>query len=76
MNSPCSYFAITLAGEGKRSSEDNGNGDGTTASYTALLDEGGGSPEVDVVAAARPGGKGREPHPGVPPISDGKRRQQ
>ena len=64
MHSPRSSFAIASTAEGGRSSDDDEGGDGTSASSPRPIGRGGGVlPEGDVVAAARPGEKGRVPHP-------------
>ena len=74
MQLSCSFFAIQSMGE-KGCSSNNGNDvNGTTASAPLPIGRGGeGPPEGDVVATAHPGGNGRVPHPGVPPISGWKR---
>ena len=77
MYSPCSYFDISSTGEGGQISNKDGGGEGTADSPPLPVVRGGkGSPEGDVVAATRPGGKCRVPHPGGPPIYGGQRRQR
>ena len=74
MHSPCYSLAIALTGEGLRSSNNEGGSEGTSAFSPRPVGRGGeGSPEGDVVAAARTRGKGRLPHPGGPPIYGGRR---
>ena len=77
VHSICYYFSIAFTGERGLSSDNNNGGDGTAASSPLTVCQlGEVSPEGEIVAAVRPGGKGRLAHPGVPPISGGRRRQQ
>ena len=66
MHSTCSHFAVASTGEGRRSSDDDNGGDSPAAADSHPVGQGGeGSPEGDIIADARPGGKGRVLHHGA-----------
>ena len=66
MHSPCSSFNIDSTGDEGRHSNYNNNGNGTSAAAPWPVGWGGeGSPEVENVAAVRPGGKATYLTPGA-----------